>query len=566
MSATRSDPPPWEILEVDPPAASAGARLSESFWARPITPRPAGANGTVELPERPAEALLGYSDWDRTGAISERILLRAPAEFRHRVQRNQFVCIADGGSRPTLFLGRVVAGPFFPGLDQDSAGPDQRTVLADVEVLGELVNGRPRDTHGRPAPGSAVYALTVDEIRSLTGVAGDMLFGSLAGRDDINVLLDSNHKDVLPRNVGIFGTVGSGKSNTTQVLIEEASATGWSVIVLDVEGEYTEMDAPSDEEKLHPKLARFGRQPVGLPDFKVLYPASCASDRADSQPFNLRLADFETPVIAEILQTTLAERNALLEIVDHFEQRARARMFSNEKDRLYTLLDPSSQAKLPFSLGQLRERANERAPRTSDFVDFQGLSTKLQWLIHAGAFDQPGMNALDPAGMLQPGRVTVLDVAIANDVVKNLVTADLLRKIFAYKILHAEAPRTLLVIEEAHSFISREKVQTMHATLQMLRAVTRRGRKRWLSVAFVSQQPGHLPPEIFELCNTRIVHTLHSTHNLESLMATTGDMTRELWARCPLLGTGEAIFSSPQLRRPLTVHVRPASSQRRFVR
>ena len=38
------------------------------------------------------------------------------------------------------------------------------------------------------------------------------------------------------------------------------------------------------------------------------------------------------------------------------------------------------------------------------------------------------------------------------------------------------APPSLLVIEEAHSFMSRERVQAMQATLQMLRNVTRRGR------------------------------------------------------------------------------------------
>ena len=86
--------------------------------------------------------------------------------------------------------------------------------------------------------------------------------------------------------------------------------------------------------------------------------------------------------------------------------------------------------------------------------------------------------------------------------------------------------------------------------MQMLRNVARRGRKRWLSLMFVSQQPGHLPPEIFELCNTRIVHTLRSTHNLDALMATAGDVGREMWARCPLLGPGEAIVTSPQLKRP----------------
>src|SRR5205814_9669215 len=151
-------------------------------------------------------------------------------------------------------------------------------------------------------------------------------------------------------------------------------------------------------------------------------------------------------------------------------------------------------------------------------------STKRSSLIPSGASAQPNTNGLAPAGMMGPGRVSVLDVSVANDTVKNLATAGLLRKTFAYKIAKPDAPPTVVVIEEAHSFISREKVHTMQATLQMLRNVTRRGRKRWLAAAFVSQQPGHLPPEIFELRNTRLVHTLRSMHNLEALISTTSDM------------------------------------------
>src|SRR5262249_29592181 len=142
---------------------------------------------------------------------------------------------------------------------------------------------------------------------------------------------------------------------------------------------------------------------------------------------------------------------------------------------------------------------------------------------------------------------------------------DLVGKAFGLKLTRPETPPTLLVIEEAHSFISRERVQAMQATLHMLRNVTRRGRKRWLATAFVSQQPGHLPPELFELCNTRIVHTLRSMHNLDALLATTGDVGRDLWARCPLLGPGQAVLSSPQLTRSVVVSVRPAACRRRFV-
>jgi DNA helicase HerA-like ATPase len=191
---------------------------------------------------------------------------------------------------------------------------------------------------------------------------------------------------------------------------------------------------------------------------------------------------------------------------------------------------------------------------------------KLQHLMESGAFDQPHMAALDPEQLTRPGRVSVIDVSVANDTVRNLVTADLLRKLFAYKMTQADAAPALLVIEEAHTFISRERVQVMRATLQMLREVSRRGRKRWLSLAFISQQPAHLPPEIFELCNTRIVHSLRSTHNLEALLTTAGDVGQEFWDHCPMLGPGEAIFSSPQFRSPLIVKVRPASSRRKFTR
>src|SRR4029077_12558599 len=161
---------------------------------------------------------------------------------------------------------------------------------------------------------------------------------------------------------------------------------------------------------------------AGLTDFHVLHPTSGASERAGSEPVTLRLADFETGVTAEVLQTTLPERNALLDCVDHFEQRARNKVATTEMEGLLGLLDPSPQAKLPYTGRHLRERAGERSSRSTEFMDYQGLASKLLWLLHSGAFDQPNVRGLDPAGMLQRGRVTVIDVSVANDVVKNLVT------------------------------------------------------------------------------------------------------------------------------------------------
>jgi DNA helicase HerA-like ATPase len=533
-----------------------------------LTRTQAVTNGTTGIPvvaetmpappNAQAGDVIGLVEPDAATATNEHVMVRVPLARRAQAVRGRFVAIEDL-VRGTRFLGRVVAGPFFPD------GPDC-DVRVRVELQGEFTGCRPSDTNDRPAPGSQVRALSPDRVGELLGCAGDMALGVLTGWDAVPAGLQSRSKDVLPRNVGIFGTVGSGKSNTAQVLIEEASACGWAVLVLDVEGEYVGMDAPGDTPGLATTLARFGRCPAGINDLQVLHPMSCASERADSRPFTLRLADFDTPVVTELIQASMPERNALFDCVEHFQAKVWQRTPTTETDRLAGLLDPSPGAPRPFTVQTLYDRARERSSRTTEVFDFLGLATKLNWLIQSGAFDQPNTPGFDPIGTLTPGRVTVVDVSVANDTVKNLATADLLRKTFAYKVSRPDAPPTLVVIEEAHSFISREKAHTMQATLQMLRNVTRRGRKRWLAAAFVSQQPGHLPPEIFELCNTRLVHTLRSMHNLDSLMATTSDVTGDLWARCPLLGTGEAILSSPQLNRPAVVTIRPAASRRKFTR
>jgi DNA helicase HerA-like ATPase len=506
--------------------------------------------------------LIGHVEWDSSTATSERAALRAPVENRRFLERNQFVRIEDADGARSGFLAKIVTGPFFHRTG-DSAGSGYLQV--DLEIQGELVGGRPRDTNTRPAPGCPVFALTAAEVSELHGFKGDMLLGHLTGQDDLLISLQSKNKGVLPRNVGIFGTVGSGKSNTAQVVIEEASRNGWAVVILDVEGEYAALNEPADEPAMIERLARYGRQPEGIRDFQLYYPASCKGDQPGGEPFTLRLADFETSVIGEMLQVTMPERNALLDCVEYLQQKARSKISTSETDAFQTLLDASPQAKVSFTLRTLKDRATERGSRSTEFLDYAGLSSKLSWLVHAEAFDQANLPPLDIVRLLAPGRVSVIDVSIANDIVKNMVTADLLRKAFALKMSRPNTPPTLLVIEEAHSFISRERVQTMQATLHMLRSVTRRGRKRWLAMAFVSQQPGHLPPELFELCNTRIVHTLRSLHNLEALIATTGDVSRELWSRCPLLGQGQAVLSSPQLNRSVVLSVRPAASRRKFV-
>jgi DNA helicase HerA-like ATPase len=101
--------------------------------------------------------------------------------------------------------------------------------------------------------------------------------------------------------------------------------------------------------------------------------------------------------------------------------------------------------------------------------------------------------------------------------------------------------------------------------MDMLKLITRRGRKRRLALAFVSQQPSHIPDEIFELCNTRVIHSVKSDYNLNPLKRTSGDVLSELWDMVPALGPGQAPVTSPQFTHTVLVDMRPSATRRRLI-
>ena len=153
-----------------------------------------------------------------------------------------------------------------------------------------------------------------------------------------------------------------------------------------------------------------------------------------------------------------------------------------------------------------------------------------------------------------------------NVVINNVLISDILRGLFQKKVGDKDRrlPPTLVVIEEAHTFVSKDNVKRMEETLDILRDISRRGRKRWLGLCFISQQPSHLPPEIYELCNTKIVHQTTGGKNLNALKDSAGGVNEAIWDEVPVLGQGRCLIMSPQFRHPVLCDVRPCKTQRKF--
>jgi hypothetical protein len=66
-------------------------------------------------------------------------------------------------------------------------------------------------------------------------------------------------------------------------------------------------------------------------------------------------------------------------------------------------------------------------------------------------------------------------------------------------------PKTVILIEEAHEFVSAGRVRQMPTLFEQIQRIARRGRKRWLGLVFATQFPQHLPAEPFTLCNNHVL-------------------------------------------------------------
>ena len=531
---------------------------------------------------------LGFVAFDGQGTDNTSSGVLVSEELRRHFRRDTYVGIEDGEQGVT-FLGRVVEGPFH---SPHEIGPDSaisRTTLlhpdrtqfrptyyasGTIEILGEITESETvLPTSTRPRPYSKTFIYPADRLRRMLGLEGDMVLGSLLSYDEVNIEGDSTNKGFLPRNVGIFGTVGSGKSNTTQVLMEEALKAGWAVVAIDVEGEYVRMGESNDDGRLSEVLSRRfpQRLPRGVPDCRVYVPNAGLTDAQAPLAFKVPISAVPAEIVADILEFTEPQVRMWGAITAQATRNAQ----SGSAPRRMGALGPVATAPAPdrpYSLSTLIDGLTEDSNGGLPLVPRAGVperntaSTLRAKLFQLGRSDMldwiPTRNIpyLDVNELLVTQRLSVFDVSETNDTARNIAIAFLLQALFERVIdvprgqpLHHDGPLrppVLVVIEEVHTFVSRASAGRMRAVMEQLQVISRRGRKRWMGLALVSQQPGHVPEELFELANTRFIHQLKSAGNLAPVRATTGGVHEALWSTVPSLGPGQCLMTGFYLPKP----------------
>ena len=125
--------------------------------------------------------------------------------------------------------------------------------------------------------------------------------------------------------------------------------------------------------------------------------------------------------------------------------------------------------------------------------------------------------------------------------------------------------RTVIIIEEAHEFLSEERIEKTKILFQQVAQIAKRGRKRWLVLVFVTQLPQHLPRQVLGLVNSFILHKITDVQVVNTLRHTVSGIDPGLWDRLSGLAPGQAIVSFPHMTRPLLVSIDPTPAKLRLV-
>lgn len=612
----------------------------------------------ADLLQRAAEGAnaIAFVHFDTPSTKSTMVEALVHSDDLTKIDRGLYVRIVSSKDG-RQYSGRIVEGPFFdPDVLKRDSTPIQFIVMnqgrgkvlslpeyhgrIQIELLGEDHNGILYGAVRRPHPASPVYAYDADKMAGMLHLAGNIILGRLDIYEDVLVRLDPFDKNVLPRNLLTVGTVGSGKSNTNQVIIEETVASGYAQVVIDPESEFIFMDRPAEDRRTRSAvedveggvdnaevtgialaLDPYDRTPKGVATMTVYRPPRCTSKRQDAIEFSVPFDSLSPELIAEITDMNPVQTMRFSFLYEQAitvmrkEGRATGTGLGNQEDadisrgypgitlgRLIDMLDqeiehyqnkPAKTAAKPRGKqGQATAAGEEtsdgdgtEAEETfycsvhkikplfenhADVSSYTALRNQLRGLRRTGIFDRHDAPALNMARLSEPSHLSVIDMSDCDDrQVRNIVIADLLARMYRYKMDLSEEDnnrrKVMLTLEEAHGFISRENKDKMEQTLAQLQRIARRGRKRWLALHFVTQSPQHLPAELFELANNKIIHQTTGTENLRVLKVATGTINEGIWDDVPSLGVGRAVIVSSQYPYPIIARIRPAASRRNYM-
>ena len=160
--------------------------------------------------------------------------------------------------------------------------------------------------------------------------------------------------------------------------------------------------------------------------------------------------------------------------------------------------------------------------------------------------------------------IAIIDLSLVPSEIIHIITAVVARMIFEalqrYRKLNSKILPTIMVMEEAHTFVKRYKEDTENqdaasVCCQVFEKIAREGRKFGLGLVISSQRPSELSPTVLSQCNTFLLHRISNDRDQDLVKRFIPDNLKGLLRELPSLPSQQAILMGWASELPLLVQM-----------
>ncbi|MBW4522486.1 MAG: DUF87 domain-containing protein [Scytolyngbya sp. HA4215-MV1] len=418
-------------------------------------------------------------------------------------------------AKPEIYEVTVdVIGYFDPNLGfmnpRKTPDPGAKVCLADDQMLKQILN------------------------RRQPGEIGAAHIGSLLLREEAEVPIALDVKELVSTHMAILAGTGSGKSYTAGVLVEELLLphNRAAVLIFDPHGEYGTLA----EMRGHPA---FQTEDGYAPEVKVLTP-----EHVRIRVSSLDYADILTllPEMSDRQQSILNKAYALI------KRHKRGDYRWDVQDLIAAVYEADKQTD---------DEGNEKAGSSAPALEW-----KLEKLARSPYFH--AFEHCAPKDLFCPGQVTVLQMNEVSQEEQQVICAAVLRQAnharmnTQKELISPEDENYLpfpvfILLEEAHRFAPAHEPSRCKA---VLRTILSEGRKFGLGVGLITQRPGKLDSDVLSQCMSQFIMRIVNPVDQESLKYGVEAAGRDLLKELPALTKGQIIVAGACVNTPVLCKVR----------
>lgn len=316
--------------------------------------------------------------------------------------------------------------------------------------------------------------------------------------------------DIFYHQMLICGKTGSGKTVATKYLaqyfIEELGGAVLAINVKDVDFLKMDKSSNTNNPQVIKEWDKLGQKAHGIDNFIVYYPANTIISHTKGvnpdicQKITLNVQEIDPESLTGLLHgiTDAAAQN--LPNIFRWWQEDRRNKRSKEDFTFSNFVNYFQEAQdNKYYFPTLNIRGDESAV-TLHAGTYNNILRNLN--VAVDFFDNENAKSLTERDILQPGKMSVIDVAGKNGIqFGSIVLRHLLNRIVSTKSEQKSELPILIIIDEVHQFYN---TSASNEALGDLDTICRTGRSQKIGVIFSSQNPTDIPSGLSSVINTKI--------------------------------------------------------------